>query len=44
MLCRAKHLILARLHSGTPLLVTNELKKFGHINRVAILLGQAQIS
>ena len=40
MLCGAKHLILARLYSGTPL---HESKKFGHINRVAILSGQAQI-
>ena len=42
MLCGAKHLILARLYSGTPLPMSK--KKLGDINGVAILLGQAQIS
>ena len=36
MLCGAKHLILARLYSGTPLPMSQK--------RLAILLGQAQIS
>ena len=45
MLCRAKHLTIARLYSGTPLIQSPMTqKKFGHINGVVILSGQAQIS
>ena len=47
MVCYApvKHLILARLYSGTPLIQSPmSQEKFGHIDRVAILSGQAQIS
>ena len=36
MLCGAKHLILARLYSGTPLPMSQK--------SLAILLGRAQIS
>ena len=42
MLWGTKHLILARLYGWNS--VTNESKTFGHINGVAILSGQAQIS